>query len=268
MKWPAEDGPGEALVQPWPATPQELMAVQQQLGAQSPPLWHPAKGVGTARPGPADAGLVPPVSPELDAESLGAVAGCFVCFPRGGGGPGSPGDPAWAAAALVVAGRIVAVAVVRGAAGASYGAGLLALREGPLLEAAVRALPCVADLLLVNATGRDHPRRAGLALHLGAQLGVPSIGITNRPLLALGGLPAEERGSGSPLRIGGEIVGCWVRTRAGTRPLAVHAAWRTDPDVAVVAVLALTRATRTPPPLRAARQGARTARARATGRAR
>ena len=53
------------------------------------------------------------------------------------------------------------------------------MREGPLLEAAVRALEVEPDLLLVNATDRDHPRRAGLALHLGALLDLPTVGVTH-----------------------------------------------------------------------------------------
>jgi len=53
---------------------------------------------------------------------------------------------------------------------------MLALREGLLLEQAMRALPIAPEVLVVNATGRDHPRRAGLALHLGAVLGLPTVG--------------------------------------------------------------------------------------------
>jgi deoxyinosine 3'endonuclease (endonuclease V) len=53
---------------------------------------------------------------------------------------------------------------------------LLALQEGLLLEQAVRALPIAPKVLVVNATGRDHPRRTGLALHLGAVLGLPTVG--------------------------------------------------------------------------------------------
>jgi hypothetical protein len=56
--------------------------------------------------------------------------------------------------------------------------------EGPLLEAAVRALPAQPDVLLVDATGRDHPRRGGLALHLGAALDLPTVGVTHRPPVA------------------------------------------------------------------------------------
>ena len=93
-------------------------------------------------------------------------------------------------------------------------------------------------MLLVNATGRDHPRRAGLATHLGAVLDVPTVGVTHRPLLAAGAWPPDVRGAAVPLRIGGETVGCWRRVRAGVRPLAVHPAWRTDLEAAVATVLA------------------------------
>jgi deoxyribonuclease V len=189
------------------------------------------------------------------------AAGCFVCFARGTHGPGSPGDPGWAAAALLRADGTTSVAVVRGSAGYGYVPGWLALREGPLLEAAVRALTERPHVLVVDATGRDHPRRAGLALHLGAILDVPSVGVTHRPLLADGEAPADEDGAMSPLLLNDELVGYWLRTRAGVRALAVHAAWRTSPDVAATVVLALCRGRRAPEPLRLARRVAREARA-------
>ena len=157
--------------------------------------------------------------------------------------------------------RVVGEAAVDGRAGWAYVAGLLALREGPVLEAAVRALPAQPDVLLVDATGRDHPRGAGLALHLGAVLDIPTVGITHRPLLASGEWPAAEaKGSASPLRLGGETVGAWLRTRAGARPLAVHAGWRTDVECAIAVALAAARGHRTPDALRAARRLARAAR--------
>lgn len=215
----------------WPASAEELRAAQLDLGRAAPPRWRPA------------------------GEPL--VGSCFVCFSRGKTGAGAAGDPGWAGAALVD-GRI---AVVAGAAGAPYEAGLLALREGPLLEAAVRALPEAPEVLVVNATGRDHPRRAGLALHLGALLGLPTIGVTHRLLAASGEWPADERGARAPVTLDGETVGAWLRTRPGTRPLAVHPGWRTDVDAAVELVLALTGQRRTPEPLRLARSAARTARA-------
>jgi deoxyribonuclease V len=220
----------DAIVARWPSSAAELVAAQLALASANPPVWRPADGA--------------------------RVGGCFVCFERGPSGPGRAGEPAWAAAALATE-----LAVVEGAAGAAYEAGLLALREGALLEATVRALAEPPDVLLVNATGRDHPRRAGLALHLGSVLDLPTVGVTHRTLLATGEHPRDERDAQSPLLLDGELVGQWLRTRRGTRPLAVHAGWRTDPDTAVELVCAATRPARTPDPLRLARTAARSARA-------
>ena len=209
----------------WPPTREELIEEQLLLATLVPEPWLP----------------------EPDAR----VGGVFVCFPRGKSGRGHEGDQAWAAACVGEE-----TAVVPGHAGAPYEPGLLALREGTLLEAAVRALPKPPDLLLVDATGRDHPRRAGLALHLGAVLDIPTIGVTHRPLEAEGEWPADKRGARSALLLEGELVGYWLRTRAGTRPLAVHAAWRTSAATAAAIVLSTSRA-RTPEPIRRARRRAR-----------
>jgi deoxyribonuclease V len=214
----------------WPTTADELVAWQEELAHRRVRPWFPA-----------------PAS---------AVGACVVRFPRGATGAGGRGDRGWAAA--VGRGE---TAVVRGEAGAPYMPGLLALREGPLLEAAVRSLAHAPDVLLVDASGRDHPRRAGLATSLGAVLDLPTVGVTHRPLLAAGAWPANRRGAVAPLRIGEETVGCWLRVRAGVRPLAVHPAWRTDLDTAIAVVLGATARVRTPEPLRRARTAARRARA-------
>ena len=189
------------------------------------------------------------------------VGGVFVCFGRGGSGPGAEGDAGWAAAAVMRDGRIIAGVSVTGAAGGPYHSGCLAIREGPLLEAAVRALGESPEVIIVNATGRDHPRRAGLALHLGAVLGIPTVGVTHRPLLAVGTWPQSgSPGVTAPLYLGGDLVGYWMRTQADRRPLAVHAGWRTSPETARVVALAAVANGRTPEPLREARRLARTAR--------
>jgi deoxyribonuclease V len=223
-------------VRVWPRSARELVDAQHALAAATAPPWRPAGRL--------------------------AVGACVVTFPRGTTGPGDRGDAAWAAAAVLRGRRILARSAVRGHAGAAYEPGLLALREGPMLEAAVRGLAVSPDAVLVDATGRDHPRRAGLALHLGAVLGLPTVGVTHRPLLAAGDWPADARGAHSPLLLDGERVGAWLRTRGGARPLAVHAGWQTDPDVAIAVVLSATRGHRTPEPLRCARRLARLARAR------
>jgi deoxyribonuclease V len=193
-------------------------------------------------------------------EPVARIGGCFVCFGRGGGGPGSDGDQGWAAAAVVAGIRCVDAVIVTGSAGAPYVPGLLAAREGPLLEHALRSLRRLPDVVLVNATGRDHPRRAGMATQLGWILNVPTVGVTHRPLVASGAWPAVGTGVAAPLRIDGEHVGWWVRTRPDARPLAVSPGWRTDVDSALDVTLRAVGAARTPEPIRLARRLAREAR--------
>jgi deoxyribonuclease V len=201
------------------------------------------------------------------------LGGCFVAFASGQAGPCRAGDRAWAAAVTIFppSGRYFHTeeeAVIAGSAGAAYVPGLLALREGPLLGAAVSALRRRPDLLLVDATGRDHPRHAGMALHLGALTGIPTIGVTHRPLEAAGPPPEQRRGASTPLVLAGEEVARWVCTRTGARPVVAHAGWRTSPGTAAEIVLAAsTQAARAPLPLREARRLARETRAVAEGRA-
>ena len=233
-KQPIAGGPADPDLRP--ASGEGLVRLQEELGRRIPTLWRPERA---------------PL----------ALGGCFVAFPRGLSGPGAQGDPANAAAVVVSDGRLIASMLVTGRAEWSYERGLLFLREGPLLESAIRSLPQKPDVLLVNGTGRDHPRRAGLAVHLGALLELPTVGVTHRSLCAQGPWPEDKEGSVSPLLLEGEVVGYWLRTRSGARPLAVHAAWRTSPEVAVEVVIAAIRQARTPEPLRLARQLARTARA-------
>lgn len=191
------------------------------------------------------------------------IGGCFVTFARGKSGPGHTGDRAWAAAAVWRAGAIQARFVAVQRVPAAYAPGLLAAREGPVLEAAVTGLGIRPDVLLVNATGFDHPRHAGLAIHLGAVMDLPTVGVTHRPLVACGPIPDDQsRGSRAPVFVGDGCAGYWVRTRSGARPVIAHSGWRTDPETAVHTVLAATAPrARTPAPLREARRCARTARA-------
>jgi deoxyribonuclease V len=210
----------------WPQTPRELAAEQDRLAAEVWTAWRP-----------------------LGRYAVGAV---FVCFEQATSGNGSIGDRAFAAAACGDD-----VTVVTGRAPAEYVAGQLALREGELLERAARSLAELPEVLLVDASGRDHPRRCGLALHLGAMLGVPTVGVTHRPLRAEGEWPDDARGATAPLVLDGERIGYWVRTKPGARPLAAHAAWRTGPEIAVEVLLSATEHARTPEPLRRARAAAR-----------
>lgn len=213
------------------------------------------------------------------------VGGCFVAYAPGEAGPGHPGDRAWAAAVVWQvsparrsvdhhlrgpprqlprrADDVVAQSVAAARVPAAYRPGLLALREGPILAEAVATLAIRPDVLLIDASGVDHPRGAGLAVQLGAFTGLPTVGVTQRPLVATGPWPELRRGASSPVTIDGRCVGFWVCTRTGARPVLAHAAWRTTPEAAAETVLASsTGAARTPVPLQEARRVAREARAR------
>jgi deoxyribonuclease V len=193
------------------------------------------------------------------------VAGVFLASPSGSAGVA--GEPMWGAVVAMRGGRVEAEAVVPGRAADVYRAGYLALRGGPLVERALRALEVGPDVVLLDASGLDHPRGAGFALHVGAVLDLPTVGVTDRPLVASCTPPGPERGDRSPLVLGDRVVGAILRTRTDARPICVHAAWRTDPETACEVVLTVTGPARTPEPLRAARRLARIERARAEGRA-
>lgn len=218
-----------------PVDPKDLERLQLHIASLRPTLWDP----------------LPPYS----------VGGCFVCFQRGGHGRGAPGDPAWAAAVILRNQEALDCYVVSGAAGAPYVPSFLAAREGRMLASAVDSLMVPPDVLLVNAAGRDHPRRAGLAFHMGWALGVPSIGVTDRPFVAGGAQPGPNRGDHTPVLIDGDHVGWWLRTRYRARPVVVSPGWRTDLRTALEVVLTATHRARTPEPIREARRLARTARA-------
>jgi deoxyribonuclease V len=220
----------------WPTSPEELRRAQNELAARHPEPWLPPEGPLT-------------------------IGACAVVFPRGLTGRGGRGDRAWSAAAVLLRRRIVGEATVAGEAAGPYVPGLLALREGACLEAAVRALPATPDVLLVDATARDHPRRAGLALHLGAITDLPTVGVTHRPLLAQGAWPDDSQGAHAPLTLDGCVVAAWLRTRRGARPVAVHPGWRTTLEVAIAVVSSAALGHRTPEALRRARHLARIARA-------
>lgn len=220
---------------PWPNDRAGLETLQDLLAGRSTPLWEVPSEV--------------------------TIGGSFVCFGRGGSGPGAAGDPAWGAAVSMRGVAVVAEAIVEGVAGAPYAPGYLAAREGRVLGQAVGSLTQPPDVLLVNATGTDHPRQAGLAVQVGWALDLPTVGVTDRPLSGEGPEPGPDTGDKTPLRIVQEQVGWRLRTRAGARPVVVSAGWRTDLAVALDVVTMAVRRSRTPEPIRVARRLARTARA-------
>ncbi len=135
-----------------------------------------------------------------------------------------------------------------------YVPGLLAFREGPAVMAALERLTAQPDVLMFDAQGLAHPRRMGLATHLGVLLDMPSVGCAKSLLCGDYEQPAEQRGSWTPLYDGDEVIGAVVRTRDGVQPLFVSVGHRVDLGTAISLVLNCATRYRLPEPTRWAHQ--------------
>ena len=133
-----------------------------------------------------------------------------------------------------------------------YIPGLLAFREGPHMAEAVRRLSRRPDLLIVDGQGIAHPKRFGLACHLGVELGIPAIGCAKSRLVGTYDEPAAERGSRTPLVDRNDTVGTVLRTRSGVRPVFISPGHLITIDEAVAMVLRTTAGFRLPEPQREA----------------
>lgn len=154
-----------------------------------------------------------------------------------------------AAAAVVLDGAtldVVAEATAVGRVSFPYVPGLLAFRELPTVLAALDALPCPPGLVVCDGYGLAHPRRFGLASHLGVLTGLPTIGVAKNPFTFSYDDPAPTRGSHRPLLSGTEEVGRVLRTRDAVKPVFVSVGHRVNLDHACAHTLALTPAHRIP----------------------
>jgi deoxyribonuclease V len=109
-----------------------------------------------------------------------------------------------------------------------YLPGLLSFREGPAVLEALAGLSRRPDLLIFDGHGLAHPRRFGLACHIGLLLDIPAIGCAKSRLCGRYEEPGPERGSSTLLRDGQEIIGAVVRTRPAVRPVFVSIGHRVD----------------------------------------
>jgi len=121
-----------------------------------------------------------------------------------------------------------------------YIPGLLAFREGPALLEAFGKITTVPDLIIINGHGVAHPRRFGIASHIGLALDLPSIGIAQRLLTGTAVAPENPRGSATPVLDREEVIGMAVRTVAGQRPVFVSAGHKVDLEQAVGLALGTT----------------------------
>ena len=131
-----------------------------------------------------------------------------------------------------------------------YIPGLLSFRELPGVLAAFRNLKTQPDVVLCDAQGLAHPRRLGLACHLGLWLNLPTVGCAKSRLCGEFVDPPAEKGEASPLTLGGEQVGTVLRTRARVKPLFVSPGHLCDHAAACRLTLAATTRYRLPEPTR------------------
>jgi deoxyribonuclease V len=217
----------------WDLSPREAIAVQRELAALVVRKGGPARG---RRACPEPSRRVAGVDCSIHrAEKRGTGAVVVLSYPEL---------------------EVVEAAVAEAALSFPYVPGLLSFREVPLLREAFRKLRGPVDLLLVDGQGYAHPRRFGLACHLGLLLDVPAIGCAKSRLLGEHAEPARAAGSRSDLVDEGEVIGTVLRTRDGVKPLFVSSGHRIGLAEAEAWVLRCCRGYRLPEPTRLAHQAA------------
>lgn len=190
---------------PWPVDLDEARAVQEQVRAQV--IAHDAF------------------------EPIHTVAGIDT---------GYSGDRALAA--IVVQAfpslQVLDYAVARRQISFPYVPGYLSFREAPAVLDALASLHITPDLLICDGHGLAHPRRCGIACHLGVLADLPSIGCAKSILVGTHGPLPDVRGAWTPLRHDNDIVGAALRTRPGVRPVYVSIGHRVSLETAIQFVMA------------------------------
>jgi deoxyribonuclease V len=135
-----------------------------------------------------------------------------------------------------------------------YVPGLLSFREIPVLLEAFASLSHRPGAILCDGQGRAHPRRIGLASHLGVLLDLPTVGCAKSRLIGEHEEPGPGRGNQAPLRDGDEVIGAVLRTRDGVKPLYISVGHKVTLPDAVRLVLECGGGYRLPEPTRLADQ--------------
>jgi deoxyribonuclease V len=216
------------MIDEWPATPEEAVALQLRMAPLVDP--HPP------------AGFAPRTAAGLD-----------VAYDEAS-------DRLFAAVVVLDLASLEPVdqAVVPGVTDFPYVPGLVAFRELPALLGALERLTTSPDVLICDGQGVAHPRRFGLASHLGVVTGLPSVGVAKTPMGHYDP-PGRERGDWTELRDGDDVVGRALRTQREVKPLFVSIGHRTDLDTACALVLRLAPRYRQPETTRRADQLCRAA---------
>ncbi len=148
--------------------------------------------------------------------------------------------------------RVVETKVARGKLDFPYIPGLLSFRESPLTLAACQKLTITPDLILVDGQGIAHPRRLGLASHLGLFLNTPTIGCAKSLLCGNHEVPGNEPDSYTEIVDRGEIIGAALRTKLRVKPVYVSIGHKVDLQTAIYWVMNCCRGYRLPEPTRLA----------------
>ena len=127
-----------------------------------------------------------------------------------------------------------------------YVPGLLSFREAPAILAALEQLERLPDVLVCDGQGIAHPRRFGIACHLGVLTDLPSIGVAKKRLIGSHAEPGEKKGEWAPLMHEDDVVGAVLRSRTGVKPIYVSCGHRVSLDTAVDLVMRCTTRFRLP----------------------
>jgi len=133
-----------------------------------------------------------------------------------------------------------------------YVPGLLSFREAPAILGALSRLNPLPDVLIVDGHGLAHPRRFGLACHLGVLLDIPALGCAKSVFVGEVAPLGDTVGNTSQLSLQGELLGFALRTRERVKPVYVSVGHRIDLPSAVQIILSCTRGYRLPEPIRMA----------------
>ncbi len=153
--------------------------------------------------------------------------------------------------------EIVDVSLAEGKTTFPYVPGLLSFREGPILVKIFQGLKIKPDVMIFEGQGIAHPRKMGLASHLGLWLDIPSIGCAKTPLLNEFTNPGLQKGSFTWIYLEKEKLGAVLRTKDKVKPLFVSPGHRIDLSTSIRLILETCQGFRIPEPLRKAHQASR-----------
>jgi deoxyribonuclease V len=207
----------------WQVTPEEAVEIQNQLR-------HRVRAVNSFG-SLAEIKTVAGIDVAYDAQGLGRAAVVVLSFPDL---------------------TLVEQAVADYQTDFPYIPGLFSFREMPAALAALARLSAPPDLIMVDGQGYAHPRRFGLACHLGVHLGRPTLGCAKKRLIGQFEPPGPQPGDYAPLVDEGETVGAVLRTAAGIKPVFVSVGHHMDLPTAIEVVGRCTQGYRLPEPTRQA----------------